>query len=100
MVYGSLRVNFAKHEAYLAEKSLNLTPVEFKLLGVFIREPARVFSRAQLIERVLGYDYEGFDRTIDVHILNLRRKIEPDITHQKYIKTVYGAGYKFVGGDE
>ena len=100
LVYGNLRINFAKHEAYLAEKSLSLTPVEFKLLGVLIREPARVFSRAQLIERVLGYDYEGFDRTIDVHILNLRRKIEPDITRQKYIKTVYGAGYKFVGGND
>lgn len=98
LVFGDLIVNFPKHEAYLSGKTLNLTPVEFKLLGVLIREPARVFSRAQLIEKVLGYDFEGFDRTIDVHILNLRRKLEPDATHQKYIKTVYGAGYKFTGG--
>jgi two-component system alkaline phosphatase synthesis response regulator PhoP len=98
--FGDLLVNFPKHEAYLSGKPLNLTPVEFKLLGVLIREPARVFSRAQLIEKVLGYDFEGFDRTIDVHILNLRRKLEPDGAYQKYIKTVYGAGYKFTGGSD
>jgi two-component system alkaline phosphatase synthesis response regulator PhoP len=68
--------------------------VEFKLLGVFIKEPGRVFSRAQLIEQAIGYDFEGFDRTIDVHILNLRRKLEPDSAHPIFIKTVYGAGYK------
>jgi two-component system, OmpR family, alkaline phosphatase synthesis response regulator PhoP len=96
--FGNLTVNFPKHEAYLTGKALNLTPVEFKLLGVLIREPNRVFSRAQLIEKVLGYDFDGFDRTIDVHILNLRRKLEPDATHPKFIKTVYGSGYKFTGG--
>jgi two-component system alkaline phosphatase synthesis response regulator PhoP len=94
---GELTVNFLKHEASLAGKPLNLTPVEFKLLGVLVREPERVFSRAQLIEKVLGYDFDGFDRTIDVHILNLRRKLEPDASHPRYIRTVYGAGYKFVG---
>jgi two-component system, OmpR family, alkaline phosphatase synthesis response regulator PhoP len=98
--FGSLTVNFPKHEAYLAGKALNLTPVEFKLLGVLIREPNRVFGRGQLIEKVLGYDFEGFDRTIDVHILNLRRKLEPDAGHPKFIKTVYGSGYKFTGGIE
>jgi DNA-binding response OmpR family regulator len=98
--FGDLMVNFPKHEAYLSGRTLNLTPVEFKLLGVFIREPARVFNRAQLIEKVLGYDFEGFDRTIDVHILNLRRKLEIDGSHQNYIKTVYGAGYKLTGGSE
>jgi len=98
--FGNLTVNFPKHEAYLATKALNLTPVEFKLLGVLIREPNRVFSRSQLIEKVLGYDFDGFDRTIDVHILNLRRKLEPDAGHPKYIKTVYGSGYKFTGGGD
>jgi len=92
--YGEITINFSKHEAYLNNKSLNLTEVEFKLLGVFVREPGRVFSRAQLIELALGFDFEGFDRTIDVHILNLRRKLEPDPGHPAYIKTVYGAGYK------
>ena len=93
--YGQLTVNFFRHEVSLAGRLLNLTEAEFRLLGVLIREPGRVFSRAQLIEKALGYDYEGFDRTIDVHILNLRRKLEPDPSHPRYIKTVYGAGYKF-----
>ncbi|MFH1639431.1 MAG: response regulator transcription factor [Chloroflexota bacterium] len=96
-----LTLNFLNHEASFAGQALNLTAVEFKLLGVLAREPGRVFSRAQLVEKALGYDFEGFDRTIDVHILNLRRKLEADPTHPTYIKTVYGAGYKFseVRGD-
>ena len=91
---GKLTVDFSKHEANLDGKPLDLTMVEFKLLGVLTREPGRVFNRAQLIEKALGYDFEGFDRTIDVHILNLRRKLEPDPKHPTYIKTAYGAGYK------
>ncbi len=94
--HGKLTVNFLKQEAFLAGRLLNLTTVEFKLLGALVKEPGRVFSRAQLIESALGYDFEGFDRTIDVHILNLRRKLEPDPHHPRYIKTVYGAGYKLV----
>ena len=97
---GEITVNFFKHEASLAGRALNLTTVEFKLLGVLVKEPGRVFSREQLIENALGYDFKGFDRTIDVHILNLRRKLEPDPIHPRYIKTVYGAGYKFVGSAE
>jgi two-component system alkaline phosphatase synthesis response regulator PhoP len=99
--HGELTVNFLKHEAFLVGKPLNLTTVEFKLLAALIKEPGRVFSRAQLIESALGHDFEGFDRTIDVHILNLRRKLEPDPSHPEYIKTVYGAGYKLseVGSD-
>ena len=92
--HGELTVDFLKHEASLAGKPLNLTTVEFKLLGILVKEPGRVFSRAKLIEKALGYDFEGFDRTIDVHILNLRQKLEPDPKHPEYIKTVYGAGYK------
>ena len=91
---GELTVNFLKQEASLAGRPLHLTTVELKLLGVLVKEPGRVFSRAELIEKALGYNYEGFDRTIDVHILNLRRKLEPDPSHPSYIKTVHGAGYK------
>jgi two-component system alkaline phosphatase synthesis response regulator PhoP len=99
--HGELTLDLLKHEAFLAGKPLNLTPVEFKLLGVLAKEPGRVFSRAQIIEKAFGYDFDSFDRTIDVHILNLRRKIEPNPHHPKYIKTVYGAGYKLleVNGD-
>jgi two-component system alkaline phosphatase synthesis response regulator PhoP len=96
--YGELTVNFSKYEASLAGRRLNLTPVQFKLLGVFVKEPGRVFSRGQLIEKALGYDFEGFDRTIDVHILNLRRKLNLGIKHSINIETVYGAGYKLVAG--
>ena len=95
--HGELTVDFIRHEAYLAAEPLNLTTVEFKLLGVLAKEPGRVFSRAQLIEKALGYGFDGFDRTIDVHILNLRRKLEPDPKRPRYIKTVYGAGYKLSG---
>lgn len=99
--HGELTLNFIKHEASLTGRPLHLTPIEFKLLGVLVREPERVFNRAQLIEKVLGYDFEGFDRTIDVHILNLRRKLEAEPGHSSCcIKTVYGAGYKLVRGEE
>ena len=96
---GKLSMNLATHEAWFAGRPLNLTSVEFKLLGILAKEPGRVHSRTSLIEEALGYDFEGFDRTIDVHILNLRRKMEPDPGRPRYIKTVYGLGYKFVGGE-
>src|SRR5918999_651849 len=73
------------------------TPTEFRILAVLVREPGRVFNRTQLVEKALGYDYDGMDRTVDVHILNLRRKIEQDSNHPEYIRTVYGMGYKFGG---
>ena len=96
MVHGNLTVDFIKHEAYIDNKSLNLTPIEFKILGALVKEPGRVFSRAQIIESALGQDFDSFDRTIDVHILKLRRKLEPDPHHPRYIKTIYGAGYKLL----
>ena len=99
IIHGTITVDFLKHEAFLENRSLNLTPVEFKLLGAFVKEPGRVFSRAQIIDKALGYDFDGFDRTIDVHILKLRRKLEPDPRHPRYIKTVYGAGYKLLEVD-
>lgn len=94
--YRDLTLNFLKHEAFLEGKPLNLTPIEFKVLGVLVKEPGRVFSRAQIIEKALGNDFDGFDRTIDVHILKLRRKLEPDSRHPRYIGTIYGAGYKLL----
>jgi len=94
--HGDLTVDFLKHEAFLEGKPLGLTPVEFKVLGALVKEPGRVFSRAQIIEKAIGHDFDGFDRTIDVHILKLRRKLEPDSRHPRFIKTVYGAGYKLM----
>jgi DNA-binding response OmpR family regulator len=98
--HGKLTVDFHKHEVTLTGKPVLLTSVEFRLLGVLAKEPGRVFSRAQLIEQALGPDFEGFDRTIDVHILKLRRKLEPDPAHPTYIKTVYGVGYKLAELDD
>jgi len=98
--YGDLTIDFHKHEATIAGRSVPLTSVEFKLLGALAKEPGRVFSRAQLIEQALGPDFEGFDRTIDVHILKLRRKLEPDPTHPTHIRTVYGVGYKLSEVDD
>ncbi|AEM78543.1 response regulator transcription factor [Thermoanaerobacter wiegelii] len=78
---------------------VNLTPNEFKILKLLIRNPNRVFTREELIEKVMGFDYEGYDRTIDAHIKNLRQKIEDDTKNPVYIKTVYGVGYKFGDGN-
>jgi two-component system OmpR family response regulator len=78
---------------------VNLTPNEFKILKILIRNPNRVFTREELIEKVMGFDYEGYDRTIDAHIKNLRQKIEDDTKNPVYIKTVYGVGYKFGDGN-
>ena len=96
IVRGALTLDFNKQEAVFKGNNLDLTAVEFKLLGVIAKEPGKVFSRAKLIEEALGYDFEGFDRTIDVHIFNLRRKLEPASDKQNLIKTVYGSGYKFI----
>jgi two-component system, OmpR family, alkaline phosphatase synthesis response regulator PhoP len=95
-----LTVNFINHQVILAGKPLHLTPAEFNLLGTMIKEPKRVFSRAQLVEKAFGYEYEGFDRSIDFHILNLRRKLEADPCHPRYIKSVYGTGFMFTAGTE
>jgi len=77
--------------------SVVLTPTEFRLLMVLAEKPGRVLSRLQLINMVQGYDFEGYDRTVDAHIKNLRHKIEPDHKEPVFIKTVYGIGYKFTG---
>jgi DNA-binding response OmpR family regulator len=73
-----------------------LTPSEFDLLALFLRHPGRVFTRAELLDRLQGDAYEGYERTIDVHIRNLRSKIEPDSRTPRYIETIYGIGYRFV----
>jgi len=92
---GDLVVDFVRHEVRTGGTSVHLTPTEFRLLEVLIKEPGRVFSRLELLDRVFGYDYEGLERTVDVHVRNLRRKIEPDPKQPTYIQTVYGVGYKF-----
>jgi DNA-binding response OmpR family regulator len=74
---------------------MHLTPTEFRLLVMLMREPRRVFTREQIIERVFGYDFDGFDRTVDAHISSLRRKLEQARGQSNYIHTIYGVGYRF-----
>jgi DNA-binding response OmpR family regulator len=93
--FGELAIDLDRHEVHLADKIIALTPAEFQLLEGLARSPGRVFTRQELVERAFGYDYEGLDRTIDAHIMNLRKKIEPDRMHPSVIITVYGVGYKF-----
>lgn len=78
---------------------IELTPIEFSLLEVFLKNPKQVFNRLQLMENTHGFAFEGYERTIDAHIRNLRKKIEPDSKHPRFILTVYGIGYKFGGRD-
>ncbi len=99
LVLGSLVVDFLRHEATAGDDPVALTPTEFKLLRVLASEPGRAFSRSKLVDQVLGAGYEGFERTIDVHVMNLRRKIEPDPSHPRYLSTVYGVGYKLNEAD-
>jgi len=83
----------------VAGKLVDLTPTEFRLLGALVRATGQVLTREQLIEKALGPDFEGLDRNIDVHILNLRRKLGDDPAYPHYIKTVYDAGYRFQGNN-
>jgi len=83
------------HQVMIDKQVLNLTPNEFRLLQIMMSRPNRVFSRSELISRVQGYDFEGYDRTIDSHIKNLRKKIARELPGQEIISTVYGIGYKF-----
>lgn len=92
-----LEVNIDKMEVKKAGKVILLTTNEFKILSALLTNPGQVFSREQLIEKAFGIDYEGFDRTIDTHIKNIRQKIEDNPKEPKYILTVYGVGYKFGG---
>ena len=97
LTYGDISVDLEQCTVHQNGREVRTTATEFRILAVLVREPGRVFQRTQLVEQALGYDYEGMDRTVDVHILNLRRKIERDPNHPEYIRTVYGMGYKFGG---
>ena len=92
--WDGLNIDFHQHRVKVDRREVELTPTEFRILAIMAREPGRVFSRSQLVDRALGHDFEGMERTIDVHILNLRRKIEGDSNQPQYIKTVYGMGYR------
>ena len=92
---GDLAVDLTKRSVTVGEQPVSLTPTEFDLLSVMARTPGRPFTRAQLMDLVYDVAYAGYDRAIDSHIKNLRRKIEPAPRQPRYILTVYGVGYKF-----
>lgn len=94
LVVGALRLDEAKRTLTVDGRPVDLTPSEFDILKVMMREPGRVFRREQLLEATQGIAYEGYERTIDTHIKNLRRKIEANPRQPEYLLTVHGVGYK------
>jgi len=94
---GDLEINIDEHTVRKNGDEIRLTPNEFSILLVLAQNPNRTYSRAQLINAAMGYDFAGYERTIDAHIKNIRQKIEDNIKEPRYIITVYGIGYKFQG---
>lgn len=92
---GEIELDRGGRSVSVGGKSVDLTPSEFDLLAALMGAPGRVFSRLELLDRLQGTAYEGYERTIDVHIRNLRLKVEADPSAPHYIETVYGAGYRF-----
>jgi DNA-binding response OmpR family regulator len=89
-----LRLDLDRHAVTRDGQPIDITPTEFDLLKTLMAYPGHAFTRAELIEKGLGYTYDGLDRGVDSHIKNLRKKIEPDLLHPTYIQTVYGIGYR------
>ena len=97
---GALRIDRARHEVRIDGDSVEVTPKEFAVLATLAGDPGRVFTRQTLLEAAFGFDYEGLERTIDVHVANLRKKIELDPADPMLLLTVYGVGYKVPDCDE
>ena len=93
--FGELVVDYTKHQVDIRGKTLNLTMKEFELLDLFARNPGRVFSRSDLLNTIWGYNFEGYEHTVNTHINRLRNKLEIDPSKPKYLLTVWGLGYKF-----
>jgi DNA-binding response OmpR family regulator len=95
--FGELVVSLARHEVLLAGHPVNLTPTEFRLMAALAREPGRAFTRSELLDRAFRTENDGSERNVDVHIMNLRRKIEAEPREPRYIFTVPSVGYRFEG---
>ncbi|MCX6079293.1 MAG: response regulator transcription factor [Chloroflexi bacterium] len=94
---GEVSIDRTRYEAILPDKTILLTPTEFEILTTLMKQPGRIFSRAQLLTAVHGIAFESYERAIDSHIRNLRRKLETAAGDARYIITVHGVGYKFEG---
>jgi two-component system alkaline phosphatase synthesis response regulator PhoP len=95
VVAGDVVIDMERRQVTVSDQPVELTPTEFELLVVLARHPGRVFTRLELLDRVQGYAFEGYERTVDAHVKNLRQKIEPDPKQPRYLLTVYGVGYRF-----
>jgi len=92
---GEVTIDLPRMRVTVGEKEIELTPTEFQLLTTLAREPGRVFTRAQLLDAVRGVAFESYERAIDAHVKNIRRKLEPQPATPRYLLTVYGVGYRF-----
>jgi two-component system alkaline phosphatase synthesis response regulator PhoP len=92
---GDLEIDLQGHRVTRAGETLDLTRSEFNLLALLAQHPGQTFTRAQLLDRLHGVAYDGYDRSVDAHVKNLRHKLEPDPSEPRYVLTVYGVGYKF-----
>jgi DNA-binding response OmpR family regulator len=97
LVSGRLRLDVDHHMLAVNTRRVELTRTEFNLMEVFLANPGYTITRDELLEKALGYAYEGLGRALDTHIRNLRRKIEPDPDNPTYIQTVHGVGYRLAG---
>ena len=93
--FGDLVIDISGHKVLVEGKEVDLTASEFKLLTTLARYPGRVYTRMELVEKVLGYDFEGYERTIDSHVKNLRAKLGDDPRNPRWLYTVHGVGYRF-----
>ena len=92
---GDVVLDVPRMRTEVAGRTIDLTPTEFQLLATLVRRPGRIFTRGQLLDQVRGVTFESYERAIDTHVKNLRRKIEPDPRQPRYLLTVYGVGYRF-----
>jgi DNA-binding response OmpR family regulator len=90
-----VEVDLRRMRVSVGGRTVELTPTEFDLLATFVREPGRVFTRGQLLDAVRGVAFESYERAIDAHVKNIRKKIEPAAGRPRYILTVHGVGYRF-----
>ena len=100
LVVGALKMDVERRDVQVRDTAVELTPTEFRLLQTLMESPGYVFTRTELMDRALGYDYSGADRMLDSHVKNLRRKIEVDSRKPKLVQTVYGVGYRLAGERE
>jgi DNA-binding response OmpR family regulator len=91
---GRLVIDNTRHEVLIDSEPVDLTATEYRLLSALAQYPGRAYSRLELVNRVQGHDFEGYERTIDAHVKNLRHKIEPDPRHPRYVETVQSVGYR------